>query len=98
MLPDIEFGFVDVNVNRNKKLSNRIVRLILEPKDYMIDNSNNNIIDNNYNNPTEGCVPGLIATDSNFEWNFGVLFLSKFLISYDIEKERIGFVRISEDT
>lgn len=100
MLPDIEFGFVDVNVNRNKKLSNRIVKLILEPKDYMIDNNNND--DNNndeYINTTEeGCVPGFIATDSNFEWNFGVLFLSKFLISYDIEKERIGFVRISEDT
>lgn len=101
MLPDIEFGFVDVNVNRNKKLSNRIVKLILEPKDYMIDNNNNNNDDNNYddyNNTIEGCVPGIIATDSNFEWNFGVLFLSKFLISYDIEKERIGFVRISEDT
>lgn len=96
MLPDIEFGFVDVNVNRNKKLSNRIVKLILEPKDYMVDNNEENV--DGYVRDKEGCVPGFIATESDFDWNFGVLFLSKFLIAYDIEKERIGFVRISQDT
>ena len=98
-LPDIEFGFVDVNVNRNKKLSNRIVKLILEPKDYMVDNNNNGEnFNDEYLNEKEGCVPGFIATESDFGWNFGVLFLSKFLISYDIEKDRLGFVRISEET
>ena len=92
-LPDIEFAFYDINVNRNRKISSRVLTLTLEPKDYMISINEGGIDDEREMN----CVPGFGTTGTQFGWNFGIMFMKKFLIAYDFEEERIGFVRISED-
>lgn len=93
-MPDIEFGFYDINVNRNKKITSRVLTLTLEPEDYMI-NTNELGIDGD---DTEmNCIPGFGTTGTQFGWNLGIMFMKKFLIAYDFEEERMGFVRINDE-
>jgi hypothetical protein len=57
------------------------VDFTLEPIDYVTYDDSGN------------CVPGVAEHNHDRGWAFGIIFLRKFLMIYDIGNERLGFVR-----
>ena len=94
-MPDLEFSFYDINLNKSEKLSDNTVNLTLEPADYMI-TINQNTIDLE-DGKEKNCVPGIGDTGNQFGWNLGIMFLRRFMMIYDFKNEKIGFVRTNND-
>jgi hypothetical protein len=91
-LPDIEFSFYDINLDKKNKISGLTVDLTLLPEDYMINLAENSIVDANSNN----CVPGFGDHGTQYGWNLGILFLRKFVMIYDFKINKLGFVRSND--
>lgn len=87
-LPDMEFAFYNFN-DKTRGYSESLILLTLEPKDYMINDYERN--DGNI------CVPGFGDTGTNYGWSFGIMFIRKFVMVYDFQRERLGFVRATEN-
>jgi len=88
-LPDIEFSFYDINIDKQNNISGLTVDLTLLPEDYMINLADNSIVDGSQNN----CIPGFGDHGTQYGWNLGILFLKKFVMIYDFKNDRLGFVR-----
>jgi hypothetical protein len=78
--PDIEFGFFDVDHN-GTVWSSKVVTMTLNPWDYMV-------VDKEY-----ACEPGFGDHGTNYGWNLGVMFLKRFIMVYDFQNSKVGFVR-----
>jgi hypothetical protein len=88
-LPDMEFSFYDIDVDYRDKTSRSTIDLTIEPSDYMITSE----VDKQGNS----CVPGFVSHGTQYGWNFGIMFLKKFVMVYDFYNEKIGFVRADND-
>ena len=82
-LPDIEFSFYDITDRKNSE-SNLTIDLVIEPSDYM------------FNDEEGNCASGFGDHGEESGWTLGIMFIKKFLMIYDVGKERIGFVRVKE--
>jgi hypothetical protein len=94
-LPDIEFSFYDINIDQERKLSNRTVEVTLEPSDYMVNIHENSIDDGS--SQGMNCRPGFGDHGTQYGWNLGIMFMKKLVILYEFEEDRLGFVRSNND-
>jgi hypothetical protein len=90
-LPDIEFSFYDVDPSTSTASSS--VELTLKPEDYLVkDNSTTD-----QNSEEDNYVVGIGDHKTDYGWNFGILFLKKFMVVYDFKDDKVGFVRVYTD-
>ena len=81
-LPELEFSFFDVNPANS--ISSSSIELILRPEEYML---------NNHSYEEGSCRVGITDHHTDYGWNFGIMFLKKFMVIYDFKDSFIGFVR-----